>query len=187
MTWAAPTLMRNFTLSPDRVGTIMAVVVLVSGVAGPVGGGVVADYCQRTGGPYRTLSILCWLAGLSLPAGLFAVSPGVWPASFLLVVLVVLVGGAFSMGITLFTIIIPNELRGLCLAILTVAVSLFAVALTPLIVSTLSVGLGGPLMIGKALALVCTASSVLSTAAFVLGKRSARHLHLDQRVPTGPT
>lgn len=54
LTWAAPAFSRGYALPPERVGTIMAVVVLTSGLLGPTIGGVLADTCQRADGPRRT-------------------------------------------------------------------------------------------------------------------------------------
>ena len=47
LAWAAPTLSRTHLLRPEVVGNIMATVVLVAGIAGPVVGGLLADLCHR--------------------------------------------------------------------------------------------------------------------------------------------
>ncbi len=47
----APTLTRNFALGAERVGAIMSTVVLIAGIVGSIAGGVLADACQRNGGP----------------------------------------------------------------------------------------------------------------------------------------
>lgn len=171
LTWAAPTLSRNFAVSTERVGAIMAIGLMVSGAVGPIAGGFLADLCQRAGGPRRTMSMLGWLAILAVPTGLFAVVPGVVPASVLLVTYLMLLGGSLVIGIALFTVVIPNELRGLCMSTLAGAQVLFGVALAPMMVSLLSGILGGPDMIGRALALVCVTISILAAATFMVGRR----------------
>jgi MFS family permease len=171
LTWASPALARDFALTPAQIGTIMAMTVLVSGVVGPVAGGFLADLCQRTGGPRRTLLALSGLALLSAPLGLFSVVSGVTSASVLLVVFMTVIGAILVVGIALFTIVIPNEVRGLCIAVLAGTQVLFAVALAPVTVSLLSSVLGGPAMIGKALAVVCVTVGVLGAAAFMFGRR----------------
>jgi MFS family permease len=170
LVWAAPALARSFALPPNRIGTIMATGLMVSGILGPMAGGTLADLCQRAGGPRRTMSVLSGLAILSIPAGLFAVMPGVASASALLVVFMMIVGAIAVMGTVLFTIVVPNELRGLCMAMLAAACVL-VVGLAPMVVSLLSGAIGGPTMIGKALALVGVTTSGLAAVTFALGRR----------------
>lgn len=169
--WGAPMLSRNFGLPPDSVGGIMAMGMLVSGVLGPIVGGTLADFCQRTGGPRRTIIVLSGLALLSAPAGLFAFVPGVASASILLVAVLTILLAVAMMGMTLFTIVIPNELRGLCMSMLTATCVLFGFAVSPVTVSLLSGAIGGLAMIGKALSIVCVTVSVIATATFVFVRR----------------
>lgn len=171
MTWAAPTLSRSFGLSPEKVGAIMATTLMVSGVIGPLLGGGIADLCQRLGGPRLTVAVLSAFVCLCAPLGLFAIAPSVAPASVLLVLFITCVGATASMGLTLVTVIIPNELRGLCLAILAAGASLFGVALAPVAVSVLSGALGGPAEIGTSLTVVCITASLSCAGIFMLGRR----------------
>lgn len=169
--WAAPSFARNFGLAPDRVGAIMSMALLVSGIAGPVVGGMLTDFCQRRGGPRLTVSVLSGLALISAPAGLFAIAPSPLSASIPFAVFM-MVGVAVSVAVTtLCTIVIPNELRGLCMSIMYAASLLFGMALAPLTVSLLSTALGGPATIGKALACVCALMSLLGAAGFAFGRR----------------
>ena len=169
--WAAPMLSRRYGLPPDQIGTIMAMGMLVSGILGPVVGGPLADFCQRTGGPRRTITVLGALALVSIPAGLFAFVPGVASASILLVAAMTIMLAIAVMGMTLFTIVIPNEVRGLCMSVLVAAEVLFALAVAPPTVSLLSGAMGGLAMIGKALSIVCVATGLLAAATFALGSR----------------
>jgi predicted MFS family arabinose efflux permease len=171
VTWVAPTLSRSFALSPDRIGVIMGSVLLVSGVLGPIAGGILADVCQRRGGPRRTMSVLSALALLTVPAGLFALTASAASASALLFVFMAVGGAIVVAGTTLFTIVIPNELRGLCMAVLSAAFLLLGFGLAPLTVSLLSGAIGGPAMIGEALAWVCATTSLFATAVFAFGIR----------------
>jgi MFS family permease len=171
LTWATPTLSRHFELSPERIGMIMAGIVLVSSILGSVAGGVLADVCQRRGGPHRTMAMLSGLALLSVPTGLFAAVPGVGSAALLLVLLLTLVVAIIVAGVALFSIVIPNELRGFCMTLLATVEVFFGIGLAPVMVSALSSALGGPTMIGKALTLVCVAASLLATATFLSGIR----------------
>jgi MFS family permease len=169
--WAAPMLSRRFALAPDRVGAIMAMALLVSGAAGPILGGVIADLCQRSGGPGRITAVLSVLAFFTVPAALFAVTPGVGPAGAVLVLFMTFIAASVVMATTLFTTIVPNELRGLCVSVSVAVNVMFAIGIAPPIVSALSGVIGGPAMIGKALSLVCLCTSLLAAAAFSVGRR----------------
>jgi len=168
--WGAPMLSRNYGLSPETVGGTMAMGMLLSGVLGPIVGGMLADLCQRTGGPRRTVSVLGGIALVSAPAGLFAFLPGVTGASILLVSVMTIMLVVVVMGMALFTIVIPNELRGLCMSALVAACILSGLAVAPLAVSLLSSAMGGLIMIGKALSIVCVAASLLAAMTFAMGR-----------------
>lgn len=169
--WAAPTFTRRFSLPPEYVGAIMGTTLLVSGMLGPLVGGPLADFCQRAGGPRRTVLVLGVLALLSAPAALFPLAHTAVFGSFLLGWLLAtgyIVGTA---GITLATIVIPGELRGLFLAFTITGAALFFIGVAPLAVSGLSALLGGPNSIGEALAIVTTATSLSGAVVLTFGSR----------------
>jgi MFS family permease len=181
LVWAAPVMSRGFGIMPDRVGAIMGAALLVGGILGPVIGGTLADLCERSSGPRRTLRVMSALALASVPVGSFAVMPTIAAASVPLV-LFLLIGNASSVMVTaLCIVVIPNELRGLCMALQFAAGTVFGLGLAPVIISLLSAVIGGPAAIGDALATVCVVSSLLGAAALALGARTVpqktpRHL-----------
>jgi MFS family permease len=170
--WSGPMLTRSFGLTSGNVGAIMASILLINGVLGPIVGGALADTSQRGGGPLRTVMTLIALLVLSIPLGCFAVAPAVMPASILLG-LFLICGTAFQVALmTLTTIVVPNHLRASCLAFLLAISNLFAYGVAPLLVSQLSVLLGGEAMIGRSLSVVCVLSSALGALAFWYASRS---------------
>lgn len=171
--WAAPTLSRNFSLSVEHVGSILSASVLAAGVLGSIAGGLLLDRCQRIGGPRLSLLTLAVLSALTVPSGLFPMAPGALSASVLLVIFLMIVDAAVTMTMALLTVVVPNEVRGLCLAAAIGLNTLFGVAVTPLIVSGLSGALGGAAMIGASLAIVCVVAGVLGTVLFALARRTA--------------
>lgn len=172
LVWSAPMLSRRFSLAPGEVGALMAVGVLVSGIVGPIVGGLLADIAQRTGGPRRTSAWLSALALASAPMSAFAWAPdAVWVAILLTGAMTTALAIAV-MGETLFTIVIPGEVRGLSLSILVAANILFALAVAPFAVSLLSGALGGLASIGTALSALCVATSLVATIAFALGRHT---------------
>jgi predicted MFS family arabinose efflux permease len=168
--WAAPTLSRNFGLSPARIGTLMAMSLLVSGLLGPMAGGLVADFCQRTGGPRRTMLALSVLALLNVPAACFGLMTQAEEASVLLVLFMTIASTVGVTEMTLATVVIPAELRGLCLSVLVAAGLIFGIGLAPVAVSLLSGAMGGPQAIGYALSVTCITTSIVGAAAFALGR-----------------
>jgi predicted MFS family arabinose efflux permease len=170
LVWGAPMLSRAYALAPDRVGAIMAMGMMVSGILGPILGGALADLCQRSGGPRRTVSVLVWMAVASVPTSLFAFVPGVASASVLLVASMTLMLAIVTMGMAVFTIVIPNELRGLCMSVLIAACVLAGLAIAPPAVSLLSGAVAGLEMIGHALSVVCAASGLGAAVIFALGR-----------------
>jgi MFS family permease len=171
LVWAAPAFARSFALPPDRIGAIVGTALLVSGILGPVLGGPLADLCQRTGGPRCTLVTLGGLALLSAPAALFAVMPSPALAGILLTVFLTIGFTISTAAITFGTIVIPGELRGLYLAVTITGASVFCFGAAPVVISVLSGVLGGPTTIGKALTLVCAATSLLGSAVFIFGRQ----------------
>jgi MFS family permease len=179
LVWIAPVFTRDFHMASDRIGSIVAIGLAVSGVVGPVIGGFLADAGHRAGGPRRTMSLLAGLALLSVPIGAFAVAPGIITASALLVAFMTLIGAMVVMGTALFTVVIPGELRGLCMSMLAAACVLFGTGIAPLTVSSMSGVLGGPSAIGRALAVVCVGSGIIASAVFWMGRRRVgAHEHL---------
>lgn len=170
--WSAPMLSRRFPLAADTVGMIMAAGMMVSGVLGPIVGGVLADFCQRSGGPRLTMRVLAIIALLGVPLGCYAAMPGAVGASVLLTAAMTLIIAVATMGMTLITVIVPNEVRGLCMSVLTAVILLFALAVAPVTVSVLSRFMGGLGAIGTALSVVCVTTALLAAAAFALAGRS---------------
>ena len=126
VTWTAPTLARNFDLAPERVGAIMAIVLLISGVVGPLLGGLLADLCQRSRGPHRTIYALGALACISTLAGLFGAIPTLALALLALTIFKTINIAIGVTATTLATVLVPNELRGLCISVLYSAGIIFA-------------------------------------------------------------
>lgn len=169
--WATPMFSRRFSLPPDRTGAIMAIVLFVGGLIGPLAGGTLADFCQRSRGPRRTVTLLTMLALLSLPSSLFAIAGGATEASILLAFFITLGTAIGTSTMTLSIVVVPNELRGLCIALYNTAGAIFGAGLAPLTVSLTSTAIGGPAKIGQALTLVGATTAVLGTLTFVLARR----------------
>lgn len=169
--WGAPTFERNFGLSPQSTGAIMAMGLLISGVAGSLFGGPLADYCQRRGGPRKTITVLAISMLLSAPLSLYGLMPNAMLAGIAMTVFLGLgfIGAAAGMAVA--TVIIPGELRGLYVAITLALVSVLSLGLAPVLVSGLSVLLGGTTMIGHAQAIVGLSTAIVGAIVFARGRK----------------
>jgi len=180
--WSAPMLARRFALPPDRIGVIMATGLFFAGAVGSVLGGILADLCQRGGGPRRTLLALGIVSFLSVPLALFSWSPEVGPATALLLLFITLVSALSVMGTTVFIVAIPNEVRGLSMSLLTAACVVVGTGFAPMTVSLVAGELGGARSIGAALSWVCGATGLIGAAAFLVGRRFG--FYATMSVPT---
>ena len=169
--WAAPTFARRHNMAPDKIGALMGSVLLASGLLGPLIGGPLADACLRWGGPRRTMIALACVALLSATPALFAVMPTANGESWMMLIFLTLGFSVATAGVALSIVVIPVEIRGFYLGISFTFGSIFFVGVAPLAVSMLSELLGGGVMIGNALAIVCCAASLLGAAVFALSSR----------------
>jgi MFS family permease len=172
LVWAAPALSRQFAVPPAQVGALMATALLVSGILGPIAGGVIADVCHRRGGPRLTAWVLAGFALASALASLFMLMPSVVLAAAAFGVFMMIGTGFAVASSTVATVAIPNELRGTCLALMSATAAIFGFGLAPLMVSGLSGALGGPETIGYALAWVCVVTNLIGAATFAAGTLS---------------
>jgi hypothetical protein len=171
LTWTAPALSRRFALAPDRIGAIMATVLMISGILGPLVGGLLADFCQRSGGPRRTATALSILALSSVPVGFFALMPQIGPTLGMLIAFMAIVPVLAVMVMTVTTVVMPVELRGLSLSVMIAMGLAFGLGLAPVSVSMLSSALGGPAMLSASLAVICAMSSFVASVIFLVSRR----------------
>ncbi len=174
LTWTVPAFIRDLGLSMQDAAAAMAVVVLIGGVAGPLVGGFIADHCERTGGARLTMLALALLALSTLPLGCFGLVSDPLLAFALAALFMTMIFAILVAGITLFTVIMPAEIRGLSLSALSVAEVAFGLGLGPVTVPTTLSFLGEGAMVGMALAIACTACAVVQMILFLCGGRFCR-------------
>lgn len=170
LVWAAPTLSRTFNLPPEAVGSVMGMSLLVSGFAGPIIGGLLADYGMKSGGPRRVLAGGSAVAAFAVAAGFFALMPSVGTYGIALTVFLT-VGLALDITVTALTVVvIPNDLRGICFSMQFAVGAFVGLGAAPLVVSVLAGQLGGSDEIGSALVWICVSTSLIGAGIFFLGK-----------------
>lgn len=169
--WVAPVLSRNYGLQPQQFGSWVGAILFVSGIAGAALGGASADIGQRSRMRGGLLIGATIAAGVGVPAALFPIMPSV--PSFATAFFILMLSGAVT-GLVVsvaLTVLLPNELRGLCIGAFIAIAGLIGFGLAPWLVSVVSGLLGGERHLAMALTIVGVAVSALSFAAFALAMR----------------
>jgi MFS family permease len=170
--WTVPALSRTFALPWDHSSSAMAMATLLSGIFGPIIGGLLADYASRSGGARRAVWSLVLMLGLAVPTGAFSVTSTFMAATVLLTGLLVLTNAAVVVCTVTATTVIPSEARALSLTFAS-AVGLLCQGFAPVAVSLGAAHFAGNEGLGRSLALVC--ATLGSAGAVVLFL--ARHLY----------
>ncbi len=171
--WAAPILSRSYGLQPQDFAGWMGAILIGTGVAGAMIGGVAADLGQKSGRRGGLLIGAVVAAAIGIPAALFSISPSVpiFAVAFGTLALCGTVTGLITS--VALTVLIPNELRGLCIGAFIAIAGLIGFGLAPSLVSATSLFLGGERHLGEAQAMVGVSVSALSCFGFLLAMRRA--------------
>ncbi|MHA6723894.1 MFS transporter [Sphingomonas sp. RS2018] len=171
--WAAPVLSRSYGLKPEQFSGWMGAVLLGAGIGGAVLGGLAADLGQKSGRRGGLLYGAILAAALGVPAAAFPVMPDVtgFAIAFGLLMLCGTVTGLIT-SVSL-TVLIPNELRGLCIGAFIAFAGIIGFGIAPTLVAALSDVLGGEAKIGEALSIVGIGVSIASVVAFAVAARHA--------------
>lgn len=171
--WASPVLSRFYGLTPDQFAGWVGAVLLGTGILGAVIGGFVADIGQKSGRRGGLLIGAVFAAALGVPAALFPIMPDVttFAIAFGMLALCGTVTGLIAS--VALTVLIPNELRGLCIGAFIAFAGIVGFGLAPLLVAFVSDMMGGEANLGTALAIVGTVVSAISVFAFALAVRHA--------------
>ena len=171
--WASPVLERHYGQLPADFGGWLGALVLVSGIVGAIGGGLLADWGQKSGrrGGLLIGAIAC--AAVGVPASLFPLMPGVigfGAAIFTLMAMGTITGLITSVALT---VLLPNELRGLAIGAFIAFAGLIGFGVAPSLVTVVSALLGGEQMLRQGLAIVGVLVSIVSVGGFWLAMRRA--------------
>jgi len=171
--WAAPVLGRDFAQQPQDFAGWMGALLLFTGIAGAVLGGIAADAGQKTGRRGGLLIGAVIAAVLAIPAALFPLSGSTVLFAIALGMLTLcgtVTGLITSVALTVF---VPNELRGVCIGAFIAVAGLIGFGIAPSLVTLISSLLGGEQHLATALAGVGVAVSIVSLGAFAIAMRNA--------------
>ena len=180
--WAAPVLTRVYRQSPDAFAGWMGALILAAGVGGAILGGLAADWGQKKGGRGGVLLGAVVAAAIGTPAALFPLAGSIplFAAALGTLVLAGTITGLITS--VALTILIPNELRGLCIGAFIAIAGLIGFGIAPTLVTLVSGWLGGEAQLAPALAIVGIVTSAISVAAFALAVRAAPLSAIDEPI-----
>lgn len=174
--WVAPVLSRDFGLAPQDFASWVGVLMFTTGVAGAIVGGLSADLGQKSGRRGGLILGAVIAAALGVPAAFFPIMPGVTSLAIALGVLS-LCGAVTGLVVSVaLTVMLPNELRGVCIGAFIAIAGLIGFGFAPWLVTRVSAALGGEHMLAEALTIVGVGVSAISFAAFLLAMRRAPNL-----------
>lgn len=182
LVWAAPVLSRHYGLQPGDFAGWMGALVFGSGLVGTLLGGFAADWGQKSRVRGGLLLGAVIAAAIGIPAALFPIGPTVtW---FAIAFGALSLCGAITGLVTsvALTVLIPNELRGLCIGAFIAFAGLIGFGIAPSLVTAISSLLGGESHLGPALAIVGTATGALSVIGFFLAMRRAPLRAIDEPI-----
>ena len=174
MIWAAPVLTRSFRAGPATVRRLDGALVARHRYRRHVpGGGRVADLGQKSGRRGGLLIGAVVDGGVGIPAALFPMS-GTIPL-FALAFGTLMLAGTVTGLITsvAITVMLPNELRGLCLGAFIALAGLVGFGIAPPLVGWISLLLGGEQHLAASLAAVGVVTSIGALIAFYVAMRHA--------------
>ena len=145
-------------------------------------GGFAADLGQKSGRRGGLLIGAVIAAAIGIPAALFSVSPTVpiFAVAFGTLALCGTITGLITS--VALTVLIPNELRGLCIGAFIAIAGLIGFGLAPSLVAGVSTMLGGERHIGQAQAIVGVTVSLLSFVGFLVAMRRAPHSAIEEPI-----
>lgn len=172
--WAAPILERFYHQTPADYGGWMGAVVLGPGIVGGLLGGVAADLGHKSRVKGGLLLGAVVASALGIPAGAFCIMPSV-PLYAAMLGLLLFAGAMMGLiTATAMALVIPNEIRGVCLAVLMVVGGVLGFGVAPLLVTGTSRALGGEPMLAQATAIVDVVASGVSLLAYLFAFRGLR-------------
>ncbi|WP_380783538.1 MFS transporter [Sphingomonas sp. R86520] len=171
--WVSPVLSRTFGLQPDQFAGWMGALLFGAGVVGAIVGGLSADRGQKSGRRGGLLIGAIVAAATGVPAALFPIMPSV-PLFGVAVGLLVTCGAVTGVVTSVaLTVLIPNELRGLCIGVFIAIAGLIGYGLAPTLVAAASGMLGGEAHLAQGLAIVGVVTSAISVVAFWMAMHRA--------------
>ena len=171
--WAAPLLTRNYGLQPDQFGAMMGIIIVLGGLAGSILGGLIADRGSAGGRRGGVLIGAIASSVLTIPAAAFPLMATSTGFGIVLGLLIVFCTMSQVATITAVTTLIPNEERGVCLALTGMAGTLVNVGFAPLAPWLAPIVFGQGNHLAGMLAVIGVVTGVIALGGFLVAIRTA--------------
>ena len=169
--WLSPALIRLYHLTPGEFGGWIGGTILVAGMVGSGMGGWLAERARQRS---NRLTAAVVAAVIVAASSCLALMPSV-PLLFVLFAIGTVAVGVITTLTTVAGIVyVPNELRGFASGIVILVAVGPGLAIGPTLVPAVTDALGGPLEIGKAMALVGVPSGLLAAFFFAFLRTDSR-------------
>jgi len=171
--WAAPLLERNYGLTPDKYGAMMGIIILAGGFFGSLCGGIAADWSQKSNRRGRIMLGAVLATIVTIPMAVYPIMPT--PGSFGLVLFLLMLFVTLTqvIGTTAITVLIPNEERGVCLALTSMASTLIGFGFAPLVPVLAPIVFGDTKHLADMLAIVGVVTGIIALAGYIVAMRTA--------------
>lgn len=172
--WAAPVLSRNYGLTPGQFAGWMGLTILASGILGSLLGGVAADagHKSRIKGGILLGGVIA--AALSIPGAAFPLMPDATGFAWMLALFLTCGSVTGLVTATAVAVLVPNEIRGVCLSAFMVLGAVVGLGIAPTLVTLISETIGGEGALRYALAATGAATSVAAALGFATAMLKAR-------------
>lgn len=171
LTWSNPVLQRDYGLTPAQFSGWLGGVILLSGIFGSLAGGFAADAGHRSRLPRGILVGAVVAALLGIPGAFFPLMPDVWGFALLLALLLLCGGVTGLVTATAIAVLVPNEIRGVCLGAFMVVGAVIGFGVAPTMTTLISDLLGGESQLRYALTITMAATSVVAAIGFARALR----------------
>jgi MFS family permease len=172
-TWTAPLLTRIYHQQPADFTIWLGPVTLLCGLLGVAAGTLLSNFAQRNGGQRRMLSLATIASLAAVPAVFYSLMPTVTGLAALFAIVSTASFVVIVVAVIVINLHIPNELRGMVLALQVVTAGLSG-ALSPGLVALVSRGLGGDMMLGQAMVLVAVPCWLAAAGCYGLARRASQ-------------
>jgi len=152
----------------------MGLVLLGSGVLGSIFGGFAADIGQKSRINRGILIGAVAAAILSVPGAFFPLMSSVTAFALLLGLLMLCGAVTGLVTATAIAVLIPNEIRGICLGAFMVVGAVIGFGVAPTLVTLISAMLGGEANLSLALAITTAVSSAIAAIGFAGAMRQTQ-------------
>lgn len=163
--WFAPALMRLYDLEPGDFAVWLSIVMLIGGFSGHMLSGKLVGLAGAQRGDAAAVRLAALAAIMCIPTSFLAMMPGTGGFGALAGIFMIASGIAISIPVIVINLRIPNELRGLCMGMYVVLISVSGMIGAPLI-GYASQRLGGDAMLGGAIALVGAPFALIAAVSF---------------------